>query len=140
MRVWIAAAAVLAVTFVACGGDDDELVTPEPVGTGPAIFASGATGLSVYLAAVLVGFSIGAEIDLLAFLTGRYFGLLNFGEIYGFLFASMMLGVSLGPPAFAFCFDSLGDYSLVLWFSCGSLILLSFIIAVLPAYPDFEAI
>ena len=42
MRVWIAAAATLAGAFVACGGDGDELATPEPIGTGPAIFASGA--------------------------------------------------------------------------------------------------
>lgn len=39
--VCIAAAAVLAVVLVACG-DDDDRATPEPVGTGPAIFTSGA--------------------------------------------------------------------------------------------------
>ncbi len=101
------------------------------------LFASGATDMWVYIAAILIGFSIGAEVDLLGFLASRYFGLRNFGEIYGFLFASMMLGVSLGPPAFAFCFDSLGDYKAILWLSCGSLLLLSIITARLPAYPEF---
>ena len=103
------------------------------------LFASGAIDHWAYIAAILIGFSIGAEVDLLGFLTSRYFGLRNFGEIYGFLFASMMLGVSLGLPAFAYCFDTLGDYKPILWLSCGSLILLALITARLPVYPVFGA-
>lgn len=106
---------------------------------GFAIFAAGAIDTPAYLAAVLIGFSIGAEIDLLAFLTGRYFGLLNFGVIYGFLFASMMLGVSLGPPVFAYCFDTFGDYTAMLWLSCVILLLLVIITSRLPDFPVFES-
>ena len=107
---------------------------------GFALFASGAVGMSAYIAAILIGFSIGAEVDLLGFLASRYFGLRNFGEIYGFLFASMMLGVSLGPPTFAYCYDTLGDYTLILGISCVSLLLLAAITASLPPYPDFTSI
>ena len=103
------------------------------------LFASGAIGISAYVAAVLIGFSIGAEVDLLGFLAGRYFGLRNFGEIYGFLFASMMLGVSLGPPTFAYCYDTLGNYTLILWLSCLSLLCLAVITLRLPPYPDFNS-
>ena len=42
MRAWLFLAVVLAVAVVACGGDDDDGATPEPAGTGPAIFTSGA--------------------------------------------------------------------------------------------------
>ena len=105
---------------------------------GIAMFAAGASGFPAYIAAILVGFSIGAEIDLLAFLAGRYFGLRNYGEVFGMLFASMMLGVSLGPPTFGFCFDLTGDYSLVLYLSCLVLIIATFISQFLPNYPDFE--
>lgn len=42
MKVWFLLAVALAVAAVACGGDGDDVVTPEPVGTGPAIFTSGA--------------------------------------------------------------------------------------------------
>ena len=103
------------------------------------LFASGAIGISAYVAAVLIGFSIGAEVDLLGFLAGRYFGLRNFGEIYGFLFASMMLGVSLGPPVFAYCYDTLGNYTMILWLSCLSLLCLAVITLRLPPYPDFNS-
>ena len=105
---------------------------------GIAMFASGVSGFYAYIAAVLVGFSIGAEIDLLAFLAGRYFGLKNYGEVFGMLFASMMLGVSLGPPTFGFCFDITGDYTLVLYLSCLILIAATFIAQLLPAYPVFS--
>jgi MFS family permease len=104
---------------------------------GIAMFATGVSGFSAYIAAVLVGFSIGAEIDLLAFLTGRYFGLKNYGEVFGMLFASMMLGVSFGPLVFGFCFDLTGDYTLVLYLSCIILVAATFIAQLLPAYPVF---
>ncbi len=104
---------------------------------GIGIFASGVTGFPAYVAAVFVGFSIGAEIDLLAFLAGRYFGLKNFGQIYGLLFASMMLGVSLGPPIFGYCFDTLGNYTAILSVSCLLVIGASLMTGLLPKYPDF---
>ncbi len=45
--------------------------------------ASGATGALALLAAILLGLGLGAEIDIMAFLVGRYFGLLSYGAIYG---------------------------------------------------------
>jgi Raf kinase inhibitor-like YbhB/YbcL family protein len=42
MRACLFLVVVLAVAVVACGGDDDDGSTPDPVGTGPAIFTSGA--------------------------------------------------------------------------------------------------
>jgi MFS family permease len=105
---------------------------------GVAMFAAGASDFSAYIAAILVGFSIGAEIDLLAFFSGRYFGLRNYGEVFGMLFSSMMLGVSLGPPSFGFCYDLTGDYTLVLYLSCLALIAATFIAQLLPNYPTFE--
>ncbi len=105
---------------------------------GIAILSMAPDGTLVYLAAVLIGFSIGAEIDLLAFLAGRYFGLRNYGEVFGLLFASMMLGVSLGPPVFGLCFDLSGNYSLVLYFSCLLLAIATLLTHQLSTYPDFK--
>ncbi len=104
---------------------------------GIAVLSLAPGGALVYLAAVLTGFSIGAEIDLLAFLAGRYFGLRNYGEIFGLLFASMMLGVSLGPPVFGLCYDITGNYSLVLYFSCALLLIATLLTHQLSDYPDF---
>jgi hypothetical protein len=41
----------------------------------------------VFFAAWLVGLGMGAEVAVIAYLTSRYFGFANFGEIYGYLFA-----------------------------------------------------
>lgn len=105
---------------------------------GIALLALGATGSMAFLATVLAGFSIGAEIDLLAFLAGRYFGLKNYGEIFGYLFAAMMLGVSLGPPSFGLCFDIMGNYTAVLYLGSAMLLIAIAIAQFLPPYPDFQ--
>lgn len=68
----------------------------------------------MYMAAVMVGLSLGAEIDLLAYLAGKYFGLRSFGEIYGLLFIGVLVGSATGPMAFGFGFEATGSYSGIL--------------------------
>lgn len=63
-----------------------------------------------YLVAIFIGFSLGAEFDILAYLTGRYFGVKAFAEIYGVLFAAILLGIAMGPIAFGYTFDLTGSY------------------------------
>ena len=82
---------------------------------GLCFLASGITGTSVYIALALIGFSIGAEIDMMTFLTTRYYGLKHFGEIYGILFASLLIGTSLGPYWFGASFEKTGSYIGILW-------------------------
>jgi cyanate permease len=74
----------------------------------------GATGSWAFAAAFLVGMGLGAEVDMIAYLVGRYFGLFAFGEIYGYLFAAFTLGAGLGPFLMGSGFDATGSYSLVL--------------------------
>ena len=81
---------------------------------GFALFSVSATLSLMFLAAVLVGLSLGAEIDILAYLIGKYFGLRSFGEIYGLLFIGIFIGSALGPPAFGLGFERTGSYSGIL--------------------------
>jgi MFS family permease len=60
------------------------------------LLSSSGVGVAV-LAAVLVGLGLGAEVDLIAYLQSRYFGLRAFGEIYGYFLAIFMLASGLGP-------------------------------------------
>ena len=46
---------------------------------GIGLLAASDAPVAAFVAAILVGLSIGAEIDLLAYLSGRYFGLRHFG-------------------------------------------------------------
>lgn len=63
------------------------------------------------LASVLVGAAAGAELDLLAFFAARYFGLRNYGRIYGLLYTGVALGAGLGPISFAYLSQVAGSYN-----------------------------
>lgn len=96
--------------------------------------AFGATDGAAYFALVLIGFSIGAEIDMMTFLTSRYFGIRHFGEIYGVLFASLLVGTSLGPWLFGRSFDASGSYISMLWIAAGFTGIATILCFGLPAY------
>ena len=62
------------------------------------------------LGAVLVGLGMGAEVDLIAYLQSRYFGLRAFGQIYGYLFAVFTVGSGVGPFVMGATYDATGSY------------------------------
>ena len=66
------------------------------------------------LAAFLIGFALGAEVDLLAYLTSRYFGLRIYGVLYATIYACFWSGIALGPAFAGQLFDRYGDYQLAL--------------------------
>jgi len=88
------------------------------------IFSAAAIGISLFLAtrsvtsafaaAFLVGLGLGAEVDMIAFMTSRYFGLRSFGVIYGFIFAGFGLAGGLGAYLMGAGFDAWGSYALPL--------------------------
>jgi MFS family permease len=83
---------------------------------GLALLWIGAGGGAAFLGASLVGLGVGAEGDLMAYLTSRYFGLRFFGEIFGYIFAIFTLAGALGPLLMAIGFDRAGSYRVPLLF------------------------
>lgn len=82
-----------------------------------AFFASAAVGvallatdLSPFIGTILCGLGIGAEVDLMAFLVSRYFGLRAFGAVYGLMFAIFSLGVGVGPWLMGLAHDRMHSY------------------------------
>ncbi len=63
---------------------------------------------------VLIGLAAGAELDLMAFLVSRYFGLKHYGALYGALYVSFSIGAGLAPVTFGKVFDAVGSYGPVL--------------------------
>lgn len=63
-------------------------------------------------AIAIMGFSHGAEIDCVAYLTAAYFGLKCFGEIFGLVVVATVMGSAVGPLAFGYLRDASGAYSL----------------------------
>lgn len=68
----------------------------------------------IILAAVMLGFAAGAETDLIAYLSGRYFGMAYYGRIYGMLYAAFAAGSSFSPPLYGYVYASSGTYAPVL--------------------------
>jgi MFS family permease len=86
------------------------------VAVGISLLWAGVGGNLALVAAFLVGLGMGAEADIIAYLTSRYFGLRSFGEIYGYLFATFTLAGALGPVLMGVGFDHLGSYRAPLLF------------------------
>lgn len=63
-----------------------------------------------YIAALLVGSVLGAEVDFTAYLVRRYFGKAAFGRVYGLAFGIFSLGVAAGPLLLSFSFDRLHSF------------------------------
>ena len=83
------------------------------------LFAASASGIALLLlgnriapfaGAFLVGLGLGAEVDLIPYLTSRYFGLRDFGKVYSTLFAAFALAGALGPLIMGVGFDRTRSY------------------------------
>ena len=62
------------------------------------------------LAAVLLGFVMGAEVDFTAFFVRYYFGNAVFGRLYGLCFGIFIVGSGTGPLLAGASFDRFGSY------------------------------
>ena len=60
--------------------------------------------------AVLVGLAGGTEVDLVAYLAAKYFGLRAYGKIYGVFFACFSIGAGTAPALAGVMFDRSGHY------------------------------
>ncbi len=78
---------------------------------GIALLTSGAAGVVPFVGALLLGLGLGAEIDLIAFLVSRYFGLRAFAQVYGYMFAVFVFGSGVGPWLMGVCYDLTRSYN-----------------------------
>jgi len=87
-------------------------------------------------AGFLLGFAAGAESDLIAYLTGRYFGMANYGRIYGMLYMPFGLGSAASPVIYAQVFDRTGSYDPILTVAIGLFIAGGALLLLLGRYPE----
>jgi MFS family permease len=81
---------------------------------GIALLGTGGHGGLALAGASLVGLGMGAEVDLIAFLMSRYFGLRSLGATVGFAFAGFVIAGGVGPLVMGVAFDRTGSYRLPL--------------------------
>ena len=63
------------------------------------------------LAVILIGLAAGAELDLMSFLTARYFGVLHYSKIYSLLYSGLAICGGSAPMLFAHLYDLNGSYA-----------------------------
>ncbi len=79
-------------------------------GAVPLLLGFGEGQASGYVAAILLGSAIGAEVDFVSYLVRRYFDQAAFGRLYGIAFGLYILGTGIGPVLLGASFDFLGGY------------------------------
>jgi MFS family permease len=87
-----------------------------------------------YVSAILIGFLLGAEFDVLAFLIKRYYGTIAYGRIYGVIFGVFYLGSGIGIYAFGLLHDAYGNYRVALYAAAAVLVLSAILLVLLPPY------
>lgn len=63
------------------------------------------------VAAAAFGLTVGSEVDVVAFLAARHFGLKSFGALYGALVMALTLGTAFGPLSAGAIFDHFTSYA-----------------------------
>lgn len=72
---------------------------------------------------VAIGLLGGAEFDLIAIITSRYFGQRHFSELYGIQFAVFAVGAGFAPVTYGAMHDRLGSYTPTIYLSIALLLL-----------------
>jgi predicted MFS family arabinose efflux permease len=87
----------------------------------------------------IMGFTVGACLQVTTYLITRYAGLQNYGKIFGFIISMMMIGASIGPLLAGYVFDTVGTYAPLLTLAIPVVLVSSLLFLGLGAYPIFEA-
>lgn len=100
------------------------------------LYLAGSNLLACALAISLVGLAGGAEHDIAAYFCAAYFGRLNYGKIYGTLYAIYGIGSGLGPLLAGKAYDRFGSYDVALLVGAALFAIASFaILTVQPPLP-----
>jgi MFS family permease len=88
------------------------------------------------IAALLIGFAAGAELDLMAFFAARYFGLAHYAKIYAILYAILAVAGGMAPMLFARVFDVTASYDISFLIATGLFLFGAVILLALGRYPQ----
>ena len=86
----------------------------------------------VFSGVVLLGCSIGAELDVMSFFCARYFGMRAFSTVYGALSVFFYIGIAAGSLGYGFAHDHTGAYTVALAISAGLLATSAALLRLLP--------
>jgi MFS family permease len=112
-----------------------------PIAASVLLLVDGANPISQGFAAVAIGLTLGSEVDVVAYLASRHFGLKNFGALYGALVMALGMGTAFGPLAAGALYDRNGSYAVFLMLTTGLMLVAALVLVALgPAPPKQDAI
>ena len=85
-------------------------------------------------AAFVIGFSVGAEVDLIGYLVARYFGIQAYGQIYGRQYSAFLIATGLSPVILGAVRDATGTYTASLFIAAAFMIVSAALFAKLPKF------
>ena len=85
-------------------------------------------------AAFVIGFSVGAEVDLIGYLVARYFGIHAYGQIYGRQYSAFLIATGLSPVILGAVRDVTGTYTASLFIAAAFMIVSAALFAKLPKF------
>ena len=103
---------------------------------GIVMLALGVNEWLAVVAALLVGLAVGAEVDVLAYLTGRYFGAKHFAAVYGSFYGIYSLSGGIGPFVTALAVERFGGYTPVLLAHSAVLLVCCVLLLRFAAFPE----
>jgi cyanate permease len=84
--------------------------------------------------ALAIGLATGAEVDLIGYLTSRYFGMRAFGRIYGLLYGLYLIGAGLSAALYGSIYDATGSYTPTLYFAALTVLFSGLLFLALPRF------
>lgn len=108
-----------------------------PIGGAALLLFDGTNPVSQTAAAALFGLTLGAEVDVIAYLASRHFGLKSFGGLFGGLVGALSLGTAFGPLAAGAASDRFGGYGSFLVLTIILMAASSLMLASLKEAPDW---
>lgn len=101
--------------------------------SGLALLALGGPAFAVP-GALAIGLAMGGEVDLIAYMTARYYGMSRYGRMYGLLYGAFLVGTGSSPYVIALIQARAGSYAPALWMSVGLLCVAAALFATAPRF------
>ncbi|RYD89691.1 MAG: MFS transporter, partial [Sphingomonadales bacterium] len=98
------------------------------------LFVPPSTAWAVAVALVL-GAAVGAEVNILAYLTSRYFGVGHYGVLFGIVYSMVIVGGGLGPLLGGMIYDATKSYDYLAWTVLPLCVLCAVLILLMGPYP-----
>ena len=110
-----------------------------PIGTVSLLLFVPESSYAAGLALLMLGVSLGAEVDACSYLSARHFGMRSFGTLFGAINGVVVFGSGLAPVIANYVYDHLKTYDPVLWATIPLCLFAAVLFLSLGEYPDLDA-